>query len=170
MGRSAQAQELLRTMGTGSVPAPTITTVNVLLRAQGRARQLGAMAATLRLISPLGLQPDVITFTTVLDALLRASRDPSRGEAAVAQVMNIMHSLDVPPNSVTFTAMIKACLQTRAEGAADAEGLDADAPSQPRIDVALQLLHTMNTSRLAPTIVTYTTCLLYTSPSPRDRG
>lgn len=159
VGRSAQAQELLRTMGTGSVPAPTITTVNVLLRAQGRARQLGAMAATLRLISPLGLQPDVITFTTVLDALLRASRDPSRGEAAVAQVMNIMHSLDVPPNSVTFTAMIKACLQTRAEGAADAEGLDADAPSQPRIDVALQLLHTMNTSRLAPTIVTYTTVL-----------
>lgn len=146
--RMDDAQALVQAMGSGSVPAPTITTLNVLLRSQARVRNLGAMAETLRRIPALGLRPDVITFTTVLDALLRAADTPERAEAAVQQVMQIMDSLQVQPNSVTFTAMIKACLHTR-----------TDEETAPRLQVALQLLHTMCTTKLAPNLVTYATLL-----------
>ncbi|KAI3626381.1 hypothetical protein CBS9595_001742 [Malassezia furfur] len=147
VGRTKDAQHLFRTMGTGRVPRPTITTLNVLLRAQSRSRDLSAMAETLRAIPALQLRPDVITFTTVLDALLRVADTPERARAAVEQVMQIMHSMDVQPNSVTFTAMIKACLHIPSQD------------GEPRWQVALQLLHTMCTTRLAPNGVTYATII-----------
>ena len=101
------------------------------------------MAATLRQILPLGLRPDVITFTTVLDTLLRVATQPAAAEQAVDQVMQIMQSMHVQPNSITFTAMIKACLHTKGD------------LHQPRLPVALQLMHTMCTNvKLAPTPVT----------------
>lgn len=147
VGRMGDAQKLFHTMGTGPVPPPTITTLNVLLRAQARVRNMAAMADTLRRIPALNLRPDVITFTTVLDALLRAADTPERAGAAVQQVMQIMDSMDVQPNSVTFTAMIKACLHIPSQ-----EG-------EPRLQVAFQLLHTMCTTRLAPNLVTYSTII-----------
>ena len=143
----SDAQALVASMGQDGVPPPTITTINVLLRAQARQKQLGAMADTLRNILPLGLRPDVITFTTVLDALLRSATTPERAEAAVERVMHIMASMHVTPNSVTFTAMIKACLHTR-----------GDEP--PRLHVALQLLQTMcTTTKLAPNVITFATVI-----------
>lgn len=154
VGRTKDAQHLFRTMGTGRVPAPTITTLNVLLRAQSRMRDLSAMADTLRAIPTLQLRPDVITFTTVLDALLRVAETPERARAAVEQVMQIMQSMDVQPNSVTFTAMIKACLHIPSQD------------GEPRWQVALQLLHTMCTTRLAPNVVTYATVI----PSALEHG
>lgn len=144
-GRMDDAYALLQTMGRDNVPSPTITTINSLLRAQARQKHLPAMAETLRLIMPLGLRPDVITFTTVLDALLRTASSPESAERAVDQVMQIMQSLDVQPNSITFTAMIKACLHSK-----------GDTP--PRVFVALQLMHTMFTNvKLAPTPITFET-------------
>lgn len=141
--RTEEAYALLRSMGRNGVPAPTITTINVVLRAQARQKNLPAMAATLRQILPLGLRPDVITFTTVLDTLLRVATQPAAAEQAVDQVMQIMQSMHVQPNSITFTAMIKACLHTKGDS------------HQPRLPVALQLMHTMCTNvKLAPTPVT----------------
>lgn len=148
--RMDEALALVNSMGTGSIPKPTMTTLNGLLRTQARVRDLGGMAKTLRSILPLGLRPDVITFTTVLDALLRASDTPERAEAAVQQVIHMMESMDVQPNSVTFTSMIKACLSTRASGPSE---------TQPRLQMALQLLHTMHTTKMAPNAVTYATIL-----------
>ncbi|WFD25615.1 hypothetical protein MNAN1_000578 [Malassezia nana] len=142
-----EAQALLQSMGKGSVPPPTMTTINILLRAYARQQDLTAMAALLRQILPLGLRPDVITFTTVLDALLRRATTPAAAEAAMNQVQQIMQSMHVPPNSITFTAMIKACLHTKGDGA-------------PRLRVALQLMHTMCTTlKLAPTAVTFETVI-----------
>ena len=93
--RTEEAYALLRSMGRNGVPAPTITTINVVLRAQARQKNLPAMAATLRQILPLGLRPDVITFTTVLDTLLRVATQPAAAEQAVDQVMQIMQSMHV---------------------------------------------------------------------------
>ncbi|WFC98587.1 hypothetical protein MYAM1_001317 [Malassezia yamatoensis] len=142
--RLKEAQALFHAMGTGDVPAPTITTLNVLLRAQARQKNTNAMASILRQIPKLNLRPDVITFTTVLDALLRVTDTPEKSNKAVAHVMQIMQSMDVQPNSVTFTAMIKACLHIPRDD------------SEPRWQVALELLHTMCTTRLAPNLITYT--------------
>ena len=143
-----KAYALLRSMGQNGVPSPSITTINVLLRAQARQKQLHAMADTLRCIAPLGLHPDVVTFTTVLDALLRTSTSPAMAQQAVQQVMQLMQSMDVQPNSVTLTSMIKACLHTK-----------DDVP--PRIGVALQLMHTMCTNlKVAPTAITFETLIL----------
>lgn len=143
-----KAYALLQTMGQNDVPSPSITTINVLLRAQARQKQLHAMAETLRRIAPLGLHPDVVTFTTVLDALLRTSTSPAMAQHAVEQVMQLMQSMDVQPNSVTLTSMIKACLHTK-----------DDVP--PRIGVALQLMHTMCTNlKVAPTAITFETLIL----------
>ncbi|WFD42675.1 hypothetical protein MPSI1_001323 [Malassezia psittaci] len=142
--RLKEAQALFHAMGTGGVPAPTITTLNVLLRAQARQKNTNAMATILRQIPKLNLRPDVITFTTVLDALLRVADTPEKSNKAVAHVMQIMQSMEVQPNSVTFTAMIKACLHIPHQD------------SEPRWQVALELLHTMCTTRLAPNLITYT--------------
>ncbi|PKI85900.1 hypothetical protein MVES1_000552 [Malassezia vespertilionis] len=141
--RMQEAQALVASMGRNGVPQPTIATMNALLRAQARIRDTGAMAETLRRIAALQLCPDVITFTTILDALLRVADTPQRAEDAVQQVMQIMGSLHVQPNSVTFTAMIKACLFVR------------KSDDVPRLHVALQLLHTMCTTRYRPNAVTY---------------
>ncbi|WFD21895.1 hypothetical protein MEQU1_000554 [Malassezia equina] len=155
-----EAQAIVQSMGQGSVPPPTITTINILLRAHARQKNLPAMAATLRQIPSLGLRPDVITFTTVLDALLRRATTRQDAEAAVSQVQQIMQSMHVPPNSVTFTAMIKACLHVKGD-------------KEPRMRVALQLMHTMcTTMKLAPTAVTFETIIagLLTSSRPVDVG
>lgn len=155
-----EAQAIVQSMGEGDVPPPTITTINILLRAHARQKNLPAMAATLRRILPLGLRPDVITFTTVLDALLRRATTPAEAEAAVSQVQQIMQSMHVPPNSVTFTAMIKACLHVKGD-------------MEPRMRVAMQLMHTMCTTvKLAPTAVTFETMIagLVTPSRPVDVG
>jgi len=150
-----EAQAIVQSMGQGDVPPPTITTINIMLRAYARQKNLPAMAATLRRIMPLGLRPDVVTFTTVLDALLRHATTPADAEAAMSQVQQIMQSMHVPPNSVTFTAMIKACLHVKGD-------------VEPRMRVALQLMHTMCTTvKLAPTAVTFETMIAGLVPPSR---
>lgn len=153
VGRDKDAQALLSTMGKGKVPPPTVATINALLRMLGRNKNLAAMATTMRFMQPLGLRPDVVTFTTLLDTMLRVSPDPVHATAAVEHIIRLMHSMDVQPNSITFTSMIKACLTTN-NAQDDLLGKESLAP---RLDMALQLMRTMaTTTKLAPTIVTYT--------------
>ncbi|KAN0063962.1 hypothetical protein ACQY0O_003568 [Thecaphora frezii] len=107
-GHLEDAQSVLAQMQKKG-PQPTINTYNALLRAHGRRGDLASLAATLRAIEQQQLlQPDVVTFTTVLDALLRKGGDPA-GES-VLQVLQVMESMGVKANAVTYTALIKACL------------------------------------------------------------
>ncbi|SPO32781.1 uncharacterized protein UTRI_05714_B [Ustilago trichophora] len=170
-GRQVQAQELLNEM-LSKGPAPNIGTVNTYLRAYARVGDLQSLASTLRLADKLKLTPDVVTFTTVLDALLRKG-----GESAtdsVVKTLDIMASLGVQPNVVTYTAMIKACL-------VGAEAAQLDMASQSmlgdttgrsrrqqqsqqeqmssndvRIEAALELLDRMVEAKVAPSEITYT--------------
>ncbi len=106
-GRREQAQALLDEM-IAKGPAPSIGTINTFLRAHARIGDLESLAATLRLADKLKLTPDVVTFTTLLDALLRSGGESATD--AVVKTLGIMNGMGVQPNVVTYTAMIKACL------------------------------------------------------------
>lgn len=157
-----QAQALLDEM-LAKGPAPNIGTVNTFLRAYARIGDLQALASTLRLAEKLKLIPDVVTFTTVLDALLRSGGETATD--AVAKTLGIMTSMGVQPNVVTYTAMIKACLV-----GAEAVQLDMASNSmlgdsykrggqqahEASIAAALDLLDRMIEAKIAPSEATYT--------------
>ncbi|EPQ28057.1 uncharacterized protein PFL1_04384 [Pseudozyma flocculosa PF-1] len=106
-GQTDEAQAVLVQMQERG-PPPSITTVNALLRAHGRSGDLASLAATLRIVGQLQLKPDVVTFTTVLDALLRKGGNPA-GDS-VRRILEMMEGMGVRANAVTYTALIKACL------------------------------------------------------------
>ncbi|SJX65339.1 uncharacterized protein SRS1_15610 [Sporisorium reilianum f. sp. reilianum] len=162
-GAHAQAQSLLEQM-LAKGPAPIIGTINTFLRAHGRIGDLESMATTLRLADKLKLTPDVVTFTTILDALLRKGGESAT--AAVVKTLDLMNSMGVQPNVVTYTAMIKACL-------VGAEAAQLDLASQSllgnstdrkrrelssndvRIEAALELLERLVKAKVAPSEITY---------------
>ncbi|SPO30250.1 uncharacterized protein UTRI_05714 [Ustilago trichophora] len=170
-GRQAQAQELLDEM-LSKGPAPNIGTVNTFLRAYARVGDLQSLASTLRLADKLKLTPDVVTFTTLLDALLRKGGQSATN--SVVKTLDIMSNLGVQPNVVTYTAMIKACL-VGAEAAqldmasqsmlGDTTGRgrrqqqqqqDQMSSNDVRIEAALELLDRMVEAKVAPSEITYT--------------
>lgn len=144
------AMTFLRSMGEYGV-APDIYTVNILLRYYSRPKthNLKGLSATIKLIEELKLVPDVVSFTTVLDALLRAG-----ASNAVESVHAIMESFGVQPNVVTFGTMIDFLVK-KSHNEGDPAGLHA----------AIKLFRDMqnSTSRspqpthARPTEVTYTT-------------
>lgn len=150
--RTPEAHALLKEMREKG-PAPAIGTLNTLLRAHGRARDMPALASVIRQIRPLGLEPDIVTFTTVLDALMRVGSPDSAVGEIVARVLNIMDQMGVRANAITYSAMIRAMVQP--------SGIDplTGTPSEPRIEAALELLERMESAGLRSTEVTYTALL-----------
>ncbi|KAJ1018042.1 hypothetical protein NDA16_004911 [Ustilago loliicola] len=159
-----QAQALLDEMLTKG-PAPNIGTINTFLRAHARIGDLQALASTLRLADKLKLTPDVITFTTVLDALLRSGSESATD--AVANTLGIMTSMGVQPNVITYTAMIKACLAGAEVAQLDMasqsmlgdshnRGRQQRPPQEVSIAAALDLLDRMIEANIAPSESTYT--------------
>ena len=162
--RRPQAQGLLDEM-IAKGPAPNIGTINTFLRFYARIGDLQALASTLRLADKLKLTPDVVTFTTVLDALLR--KGGASATDAVAKTLGIMTSMGVQPNVVTYTAMIKACLvgaeaaqlDTASQsmlGDSSTRGRSPTSFNDVRIEAALELLDRMVEAKVPPTEITYT--------------
>lgn len=161
--RHAQAQGLLDEM-VSKGPAPNIGTINTFIRAHARVGDLQSLATTLRLADKLKLTPDIVTFTTVLDALLRDGGESATD--AVVKTLGIMNSMGVQANVVTYTAMIKACL-VGAEAAqldvasqnllGDANGRKSGRRSsnEARIEAALELLDRMLEAKVAPSEIAY---------------
>lgn len=170
-GRPAEASALLTEMREKG-PQPTIGTINTILRANGRIGDLTALANCIRMINQLKLTPDVVTFTTILDALLRKAG--SSASDSVLGVLKLMDSLNVKANAVTYTALIKACLVSTEASNVDlavqnmAIGRKRNAQNagqagsgfmEPRFDAALDLLDRMISLRVEPTEVTYSTII-----------
>lgn len=163
-GKHHQARAVLDEMLTKG-PAPSIGTINIFLRAYARIADLQLLAETLRLADKLKLRPDVVTFTTILDALLRSGGESARD--AVSKTLGMMTSMRVQPNVITYTSMIKACLV-----GAEAAQLDMASQSmlgdsrrptrrqagqeQVSIAAALDLLDRMIQAKIAPSEETYT--------------
>ncbi|TKY90235.1 hypothetical protein EX895_000233 [Sporisorium graminicola] len=165
-GRHAQAQSVLDQM-LAQGPAPNISTINTFLRAHARVGDLESVALSLRLADKLKLTPDVVTFTTILDALLRKGGESAT--AAVVKTLSLMNSMGVQPNVVTYTAMIKACLVGAEAAQLDAAsrsllGDPADRKKRQqssneendvRIEAALELLERLVKAKVAPSEITY---------------
>lgn len=98
-GRHDRARAVLDQMG----PQLNIHAVNLLLKraTQGNKPNLPNIVETLRFIADKKLQPDVITFTMVLQALLTlGQRD------APTRLIGIMQSMGLKPSTTTYGAII----------------------------------------------------------------
>uniref|UniRef100_V5ETM0 Pentacotripeptide-repeat region of PRORP domain-containing protein n=2 Tax=Kalmanozyma brasiliensis (strain GHG001) TaxID=1365824 RepID=V5ETM0_KALBG len=159
----AQAQGLLDEM-ISKGPAPNIGTINTFVRAHARVGDLQSLATTLRLADKLRLTPDIVTFTTVLDALLRDGGESATD--AVVKTLGIMNDMGVQANVVTYTAMIKACLvgaeaaqldlaSQNLLGDADGRKYGRRSSNEARIEAALELLDRMHEAKVAPSEIAY---------------
>ncbi|KAJ1035656.1 hypothetical protein NDA18_000433 [Ustilago nuda] len=160
-GKHHQARAVLDEMLTKG-PAPNIGTINIFLRAYARIADWHLLAETLRLADKLKLRPDVVTFTTILDALLRSGGECARD--AVCKTLGMMTSMRVQANVVTYTSMIKACLVgaqvAQLDMASQSMLGDSTSPTRPQeqvsIAAALDLLDRMIQAKIAPSEETYT--------------
>ena len=127
-----------------------IYTVNIFLRFYSRPKShsLEKVAEMLKLMEKYQLQPDVVTFTTILNALCRAGR-----KDAVATIQKLMSGMNVKANYVTYGAMIDHLVK-ESISTGDENGLKA----------AIRLLRELQESspssafgfRAQPTELTYT--------------
>ena len=104
-GRHDAARAVLDQMG----PQLNIHAVNLILKraTQGRKPDFAKIVETLRFVAEHELQPDVITFTMVLQALLtQGQRD------APTKLMAIMESMGIKPSTTTYGAIIHSLART----------------------------------------------------------
>jgi pentatricopeptide repeat protein len=120
---------------TSSIPCDLIT-VNTVLRHYARAADVQAMNSLFSLAANLKLKPDIITFTTLVQGLLRADEIDMAKRALTA-----MHSLGVVANERMYSMLI-----------ADL----AKSGSRQGLKNAEEMMATMKPSGLKAGIVTWT--------------
>ncbi|CEH12668.1 FOG: PPR repeat [Ceraceosorus bombacis] len=137
---------------------PNQGSFNTLLRANARRQDLRSVSKTLEQMDAAGVAPDVVTFTTILDGLLRAGH-PN----ATKDVMNIIKETGVELNAQLVTALIRCTLFDQTPITAQSEGLDVLGSRDenasghlPRAREALLMLLDMERHGPAPTGITYT--------------
>ena len=105
-------------------------------------------AWVLELMRADGIKPDLVTFTTILDACVGAATlggDGGRGEAM--QVLEEMQKSGLSPNVVTCNCLLSACAK-----AAYSHGL-------VMVDNGLELLQKMKVMGVAPDIISFNTLI-----------
>jgi pentatricopeptide repeat protein len=112
--RDAQAKALLAAMLSpmkpASVPGPNTSTLNTMLRAYARVGNLTALTDLLTTSQSWNVIPDVITYTTVLDALIRHGA-PGSSARAVSAVHGMMKANNINMTPVTWTVLLKGLLR-----------------------------------------------------------
>lgn len=112
--RDAQAKALLAAMLSptrlASVPGPNASTLNTMLRAHARVGNLTALTDLLTTSQSWNVVPDVITYTTVLDALIRHGA-PGSSARAVSAVHGMMKANNINMTPVTWTVLLKGLLR-----------------------------------------------------------
>ncbi|EIN14122.1 hypothetical protein PUNSTDRAFT_58810 [Punctularia strigosozonata HHB-11173 SS5] len=123
-------------------PKPDITTYNTFLAHYGRIGDLHSLAKILQRIQDHDLKGDVVTFSVILSALLKAGRSD-----APQIVTSLMRKMEVDVNVAIYTSIIDAMLRERDER---------------HLKAAMELLWQMerNTSpESQPNLVTYVAAL-----------
>ncbi|WVR04692.1 hypothetical protein IAU60_001703 [Kwoniella sp. DSM 27419] len=87
-------------MPTSVIPANLIT-INTVLRHHARQADLPAMSALFTLAEKSGLKPDVVTYTTLVQGLLRAQR-----LELAKRVLEDMHQQGISPNERMYSMLI----------------------------------------------------------------
>ncbi|PWN27344.1 hypothetical protein BDZ90DRAFT_260436 [Jaminaea rosea] len=153
-----------------SVPAPTTSTWNTMLRSHARKGDMDALRATLAEASTYSFTPDIVTFVTVLDAM---ARQGGASSDAVRIVRGLMDSRGVRLNTVGWTALIKGALrcnledevQGRGDEAVEYGGEDMEQRSMPlairvrQVVSGMGMLNEMVASGIEPNSITITSLI-----------
>lgn len=99
VGEALKLLEKMRAKG----PAPDLVSHNTLLRHYQKCGNLGGLANGIRTLVIDGLQPDVVTFTTLISALYHVSKDNM-----AQKVQESMEALGIPANTTTMTAAVNS--------------------------------------------------------------
>lgn len=139
--RGREALQLFSDMrkGKDGMPKPSINSVNVFLRAYGFKGDIQKVVETLQLIPELGVEPDAITFATVLESFSR-----SKIEGAVEKIWSLMKEMGIREDTETISTIVKALL--------DGEY----GRKKPNFNSALDMLYEMELHGPFPTAITYT--------------
>lgn len=167
-GRYQDATDLLQKMldppaaGDKLTPRAQTTTLNTMMRAYARAGNLPALSSLLSAMQGWkDVEPDIITFTTVLDALVRHGPPRSAGES-VRSVSQLMRDSNVEANTISWSALIKAMLSNTGS-AGSRPAYDSNEPlvdaahvsvKLAQITAALHAVEEMLSTRVFPNEVT----------------
>lgn len=139
INRCTDAIALLKDMKDNG-PKPDLFTYNTFLGYYARQKDFRGLGDVLSQMSTANIQGDVVTFSTILTALLAVGR-----KDAPTTIMNLMRKQGIKPNVATYTAVIDS--QMREQTLVNLEG-------------ALGLLEKMEHDEgIKPNEVTYTSIL-----------
>lgn len=170
---ASSASGPLTKKAASSAPPANTTTLNILLRGHSRRGDLVAVTNALEASAQWDIRPDMVTYVTVLDALIRHGAANSQ-QRAVDAIRSMMLSNGMRLNTVAWSAMIKGVLQVSdaeddsgddTEGSYDAldEGHAADDATVStkigQLRAGLHMLAAMKEDGIAPNEVTFT-CLI----------
>ncbi|GAA5903533.1 hypothetical protein JCM8208_003617 [Rhodotorula glutinis] len=150
-GRRLEAEALLDEMRTAGVP-PSIVTVNGFLKSytRGSKPDLAAVVRVLKLVTEHGLEPNVYTFTMVLQTLLAGGL-----KDATARTIAIMEQAKVKPTATTYGAIIHDLVQ----GSPSSGGGGGGGGKREQLEAAVQLLDEMEAKRIPATEVIYSSLI-----------
>lgn len=139
LNRIQEAKNLLEEMKSQG-PGPDKVSFNTFLSYFTRQKDFQGLGDVLSQMSTANIQGDVVTFSTVLTALLAVGR-----KDAPTTIMNLMRKQGIKPNAATYTAVIDS--QMREE-------------SRANLGAALTLLDKMEKEEgIKPNEITYTAIL-----------
>lgn len=139
INRCTDASTFLKDMKDNG-PTPDLFTYNTFLGYYARQKDFRGLGDVLSQMSTASIQGDVVTFSTILTALLAVGR-----KDAPTTIMNLMRKQGIKPNVATYTAVIDS--QMREQTLVNLEG-------------ALGLLEKMEHDEgIKPNEVTYTSIL-----------
>ncbi|CAA7259948.1 unnamed protein product [Cyclocybe aegerita] len=139
INRIADAEALLVDMEKNE-PAPDIVSYNTLLGYHSRQMDFKQLSQVVATMSSKKIMGDVVTFSTILSALLLAGR-----KDATATIFNLMQKQGIKPSVATYTSIINDQMKQQTEGS---------------LNAALSILDKMEQdSGVKPNEVTYTTIL-----------
>ena len=150
-GRLGDAEDALasaRAIGGGGFGArPGVTAYTALVQGYAKAADFDSARRIMALMTSDDVPPNVVTFCTLLDGLVRRGRMAD----ALSVIHNDMRSAGVAPNAVAFNTVLR--------------GFCASGD----VNSALQLLRDMDARRVRPSATTYNT-LLAALLRAEDRG
>lgn len=171
LGRAFGVHEHMVTVGI----KPSVVTFNALLSACRCSKDGGAGETAMSVLEAMrsvpGCKPDVITYSTIIDALGRSGRF-----SEIRAILNEMHEEEIEPNLVTYTSVISALTRAGDLEAAmqvlsdmDARGVKANvytfsslingAGRSGDFARAFELLNMMRSRGIEPSCVTYVTLI-----------
>ncbi|KAL0565184.1 hypothetical protein V5O48_016846 [Marasmius crinis-equi] len=146
-GRAEDAKGTLRKL-KGNGVTPSVETFNAFLIHFAARNDLHGITYIMDEMSAAGVQGDILTYSTILSALLKAGRTD-----ALDLVLGIMESQGIEPSTKTYTAIIKKQMEQEDEenfrGALNLlKKMESDPQIQPTAETYLTFLRGLHRGKL----------------------